>query len=393
MTDHRSAEDDHEVDHEQRVEVGMATSVGQVRTGNEDSVLCEPPESTLVAERGLFFAVADGMGGHAAGEVASSMAIKTARDLFYDSAVPDIGEALRDAISRANTAVYEAGAGATGRDHMGSTLTAVVIADHRAIVGHVGDTRCYVVRRGTIKQLTRDHSWVAEEVAAGLLTEEQARVHPRRNIITRALGLRPEVDVDLYDADLEPGNLLVVCSDGLHGLVSDAEILAHVTRYRPADAVDALVGLANKRGGPDNISVVVAQIVSEDEPDTQPGIVAVDDSESTTAVTPAITPDQIDPPTTPMTAAPPLDHEPTAFHEPTAIEPTMSFDFPRLEDDAPTPAAPVAAPDVRAERSEPAPSRRGGRSGGVALVVVLLLLLALGAGIGVLMFRLTGLSG
>jgi len=393
VTDHRSADEGHEVDREQRVEVGIATSVGQVRTGNEDSVLCEPPESELVAERGLFFAVADGMGGHAAGEVASSMAIKMARDLFYGSTDPDLGEALRDAISRANVAVYEAGAGATGRDHMGSTLTAVVIADHRAVVGHVGDTRCYVVRRGTIKQITRDHSWVADEVAAGLLTEEQARVHPRRNIITRALGLRPEVDVDLYDADLEPGNLLVVCSDGLHGLVSDDEILAHVTRYRPADAVDNLVGLANKRGGPDNISVVVAQIVSEDEPDTQPGFVAIDDSESTTAVTPAVVADQIDPPTTPMTPVPHVGHEPSTFHEPATVEPTMSFDFPRLEDDAPTPSAPVVIPDLSAERPEPAPRRRSGRNGGVALIVVLLLLLALGAGIGVLMFRLTGLSG
>src|SRR5205814_4747367 len=88
-------------------------------------------------------------------------------------------------------------------------------------VGHIGDSRCYIVQRGAIKQLTKDHSWVAEEVEAGLLTEEQARVHPRRNIITRALGLRPEVDVDVYDTDLEPGNLVVVCSDGLHGLVTE----------------------------------------------------------------------------------------------------------------------------------------------------------------------------
>src|SRR3954463_12898548 len=106
---------------EPRIEIGSATHVGQVRTVNEDSVLCEPLESAVVAERGLFFAVADGMGGHAAGEVASSMAVKTARDLFYASSDGDIGAALHKAIDRANTEVYEAGAGTTGRDHMGST--------------------------------------------------------------------------------------------------------------------------------------------------------------------------------------------------------------------------------------------------------------------------------
>jgi serine/threonine protein phosphatase PrpC len=266
-----------------RIEVGLSTDVGQVRTGNEDSVLCEPLESAVVAERGLFCAVADGMGGHAAGEVASSMAVSTTRDLFYGSADGDIAQALRSAISQANAAVYDAGAGTTGRDHMGSTLTAAVLSNNDAevghvavVVGHVGDTRCYVVKRGAIQQLTRDHSWVAEEVQAGLLTEEQARVHPRRNIITRALGLRPEVDVDVYHADLEVGNMVVICSDGLHGLVTDDEILAHVTRHRPSAAVDALVRLANERGGPDNITVLVAQVV-EDEADTQPGFMAITD--------------------------------------------------------------------------------------------------------------------
>src|SRR5581483_1982157 len=130
----------HAVAMEPRIEIGSATHAGQVRTGNEDSVLCEPLASALVAERGLFFAVADGMGGHAAGEVASSMAVKTARDIFYSSSDTDIGTALHQAIDRANAEVYEAGAGTSGRDHMGSTLTAVVLADSRAVVGHIGDS-------------------------------------------------------------------------------------------------------------------------------------------------------------------------------------------------------------------------------------------------------------
>ncbi len=371
----------HGVDMEPRIEIGSATHVGQVRTGNEDSVLCEPLESTLVAERGLFFAVADGMGGHAAGEVASSMAVKTARDIFYTSADLDISAALHQAIDRANAEVYEAGAGTSGRDHMGSTLTAVVVAHSRAIVGHVGDSRCYIVRRGAIKQLTRDHSWVAEEVEAGLLTEEQARVHPRRNIITRALGLRPEVDVDLYDADLEPGNLVVVCSDGLHGLVTNDEILAHVTRYRPADAVEALVRLANERGGPDNITVVVAQVVAEDEADTQPGFLASGDTP-----TPVLNPPF--PPTAPTLPASPAPAANTG--PPVSPEPMTMSDLRRPDaDDLPTPSAPVMMPDLRIDVPEPPRARR---VGGIALIVVLLLLLALGAGLGVLMFRLSGLS-
>jgi serine/threonine protein phosphatase PrpC len=372
---------------EPRIEIGSATHVGQVRTGNEDSVLCEPLESALAAERGLFFAVADGMGGHAAGEVASSMAVKTARDIFYTSPDRDISTALQQAIDRANAEVYEAGAGTSGRDHMGSTLTAVVLAHSKAIVGHVGDSRCYIVRRGAIEQLTRDHSWVAEEVAAGLLTEEQARVHPRRNIITRALGLGPQVKVDLYDADLEPGNLVVVCSDGLHGLVTDAEILAYVTRYRPADAVDALVRLANERGGPDNISVVVAQVVAEDEADTQPGFVA-----SSEAPTPVLNP--AFPPTAPTLPASPAPAASLAHQA--SPEPMTRSDLPRPADlqhpgtdDLPTSAAPATPPDLRIDVPEPPRARR---VGGIALIVVLLLLLALGAALGMLMFRLTGLS-
>ena len=380
------------MDMEPRIEIGSATHVGQVRTGNEDSVLCEPQESTLVAERGLFFAVADGMGGHAAGEVASSMAVKTARDVFYTSPDRDIGTALHQAIDRANAEVYEAGAGTSGRDHMGRTLTAVVVAHSKAIVGHVGDSRCYIVQRGAIRQLTKDHSWVAEEVEAGLLTEEQARVHPRRNIITRALGLRPEVDVDLYNADLEPGNLLVVCSDGLHGLVTDDEILAHVTRYRPADAVEALVRLANERGGPDNITVVVAQMVAEDEADTQPGFLATSDA-PTPIVNPPFPPTA---PTLPASPAPPAGPAPAAGPAQAvnpdhmlSPEPMTRSDLRRPDDDRFTPSAPVMLPDARLDVPEPARARR---VGGIALIVVLLLLLALGAGLGLLMFRLSGLS-
>lgn len=336
----------HGIEMEPRIEIGLSTDVGQVRTGNEDSVLCEPLESARVSERGLFCAVADGMGGHAAGEVASSMAVATSRERFYGSADGDVAEALRTAIIEANTAVYDAGAGTTGRDHMGSTITAAVLSKDEVIVGHVGDTRCYIVRRGAISQLTNDHSWVAEEVKAGLLTEEQARVHPRRNIITRALGLRPEVEVDVYRATLEVGNLIVICSDGLHGLVTDEEILSHVTRHRPAAAVETLVRLANERGGPDNISVLVAQVV-EDEADTQPGFMAIADTPTpmATPIPASLLDPSSPPPGTPLAEAP-VEAASPAFDDPTTT-PT-SIPLPELvpEEVNTSPAAPAPSQEL-----------------------------------------------
>ena len=182
-------------------------------------MICRPVERAG-CERGLFFAVADGMGGHAAA--------KWRRDGSQTAAIvsmapdDDLGAALRGAGGTANAAVYEAGAGTTGRDHMGSTLTAVVLANRHIVVGHVGDSRCYVVRRGAIEQLSRDHSWVAEEVAAGLLTEEQARVHPRRNIITRALGCAELTSIcttPIWSRAIWLWSVRTDC-----GLVTDAEI-------------------------------------------------------------------------------------------------------------------------------------------------------------------------
>jgi protein phosphatase len=386
----RSSGPDGAADAEPRIEVGLATDVGRVRSGNEDSILCEPLESVLVTERGLFCAVADGMGGHAAGEEASSMAVKVARDSFYEGSPSgaDPLEALRLAVANANLAVYEAGAGKTGRDHMGTTITAAVLFNHRMVVGHVGDSRCYLVQGNGIRQVSRDHSWVAEEVEAGRMTPEQARVNPRRNIITRALGLRPDVDVDAYEAILEPGDTVVICSDGLHGLVGEEEIVSHVRRLRPADAVDSLVQLANERGGPDNISVVVARVMGDgaDEADTERGFPVLSEAMIPTAradfsdlQAPSVFEQHSDAPTE---TAP--DSAPTAPATPAA----------EADDNGPpTPRTPITAPAALVRTPEPTPARQGGRGGGVALIAVLVLLLILGAAIGYLLFRWAGIAG
>jgi protein phosphatase len=379
---------------EPRIEVGLATDVGQVRTGNEDSIICEPIESLVVSERGLFCAVADGMGGHAAGEDASSMAVKVARDAFYgSSADADPMETLRLAVAQANAAVYEAGAGKTGRDHMGTTLTAAVMFNDRVIVGHVGDSRCYLVLDDTITQLSNDHSWVAEEVAAGRMTPEQARVNPRRNIITRALGLRPDVDVDAYEARLEPGNVVVICSDGLHGLVTEEEIYAYVKRLRPVDAVDDLVRLANDRGGPDNISVVIARVLGSEteEADTERGFPVLSETYTPTQQAERSKPADIT--TARATPLPDLDQPP---EEVTASAPVASPPAPEAQPpspadspdeshhhDPPTPRTPVQ-PQSHATAA-PAPLARrqpNARKQGAAALLVILLVVVLGATLG-----------
>ena len=274
---------------------------------------------------------------------------------------------------------------------MGTTLTAAVLFNHRVVVGHVGDSRCYLVAGNGIRQISRDHSWVAEEVEAGRMTPEQARVNPRRNIITRALGLRPDVDVDAYEAILEPGDTLVICSDGLHGLVGEDEIVSYIRRLRPADAVDSLVQLANERGGPDNISVVVARVVGDgaDEADTQRGFPILSEMTPTARAdfselqAPSVFASPADEPVEP--APEPAPAAPAA--PPTPVAPAADLDH-----DPPTPRTPIATPAV-ARASEPTPERPASRGGGMALIAVLVLLLILGSAIGYLLFRWAGITG
>jgi len=381
-------------DAEPRIEVGLATDVGQVRTGNEDSILCGPLESLLVSERGLFCAVADGMGGHAAGEDASSMAVQVARDVFYGTPETEHPrEALRLAVAQANEAVYEAGAGKTGRDHMGTTLTAAVLFNQRVVVGHVGDSRCYLILEDAITQLSKDHSWVAEEVEAGRMTPEQARVNPRRNIITRALGLRPDVEVDAFEAKLEPGNVVVICSDGLHGLVTEEEIYSYVKRLRPSDAVDALIQLANDRGGPDNISVVIARVLGSavEEADTARSLPALSDTYAPTERADFSELHVNTSPGTPLPdlSRPPEDVVPGSPVQPPPIPiPTPPEEDPSLHHDPPTPRTPVAEQHLVTATSSAGSQRRSSRGGGVALLAILVLLLLLGAGIGYLIYRM-----
>lgn len=224
------------------------TDVGRVRSHNEDSVLAQPP----------LFVVADGLGGHEAGEVASSIAVQTLLD--HAPRRPD-AKALARAVRAANREVIRAAREGMGRSGMGTTITAAMVDDGNITIAHVGDSRAYLFSDGRLEQITEDHSMVADMVRRGQITEEESRVHPNRSVITRALGTDPNMVADTYEVEAKPGDILLLCSDGLSGMVDDdtiADILARVAD--PERAAQALIDAANAAGGHDNISVVLVTV-------------------------------------------------------------------------------------------------------------------------------------
>jgi protein phosphatase len=242
------------------VEVAGHTDKGRVRPGNEDAYAVEAPTSARARARGTLLLVADGMGGHAAGEVASKLAVETIPDAYYRARGMPVQDAIVDAITRANNAIYASAESDPSRAGMGCTVVAVVVEGDAFTIGHVGDSRGYLIRNGRARQLTRDHSWVAMQVAEGVLTPEQAEHHPNRSLIMRALGRQASVEVDVGHERLQAGDVLLLCSDGLTGVVHDEEIAEYAGRHAPSILAERLVGLANQRGAPDNVTVVIASV-------------------------------------------------------------------------------------------------------------------------------------
>jgi protein phosphatase len=232
------------------------TDVGVVRSGNEDAFLMAP-------EAGVFV-VADGMGGHAAGEVASQMAVSiVGRGLEHvaGQADPSAADVIRQSIVEANGAIFERTLIEQDKRGMGTTATAMVISGRRYLVGQVGDSRAYVHRDEELLQITKDHSYVQEQVDAGYLTPEQARTHPYSNVITRCVGANAEVAPDLYGGTLHSGDIFLLASDGLTGMLEDDELLTIMSSDRsPGELVDRLISEANRRGGLDNITVIIVRI-------------------------------------------------------------------------------------------------------------------------------------
>jgi protein phosphatase len=244
------------------------TDVGKKREKNEDSLLVN-------ADLGLFM-VADGMGGHLGGEFESRIAVKTveetlrqllqdpeatiATDTVFDRTDP--GELLKYALRAASRRIYEEACRNTNLRGMGTTAVVLFIQDGKGFIAHVGDSRAYLVKNGEIRQLTADHSLVAEQLRAGFITEEELKHHKFKNIITRSVGFQNEVEIDLLIRDLEPGDRFLLCSDGLTNLVEEPDLHKIVLKNQPKEACKKLIDLANKRGGDDNVTVVIANILS-----------------------------------------------------------------------------------------------------------------------------------
>jgi PPM family protein phosphatase len=229
--------------------VGAVTDPGRTRRHNEDAYVIEPP----------LFAIADGMGGAQAGEVASRLATAALREAGANGG----GEQrITDLIQEANRRVYDRSSSDPNTSGMGTTITVALVEDDNVAFGHVGDSRAYLIRDAQMEQLTEDHSLVNELLKTGKLSREEAETHPQRSVITRALGTDPDVDVDTFSVRAENGDLFLLCSDGLTDMVSEESILDVVERNRDDidGALRALVKAANRGGGQDNITVVAFEI-------------------------------------------------------------------------------------------------------------------------------------
>ena len=252
------------------VDAGVNTNTGRKRSRNEDLPVSD-------ADLGLFLVI-DGMGGHARGDVASQLIGETVYQFIKDTA--DDREktwpfAFDPHVSynwnRMTTAVTMADSLLARRIHeneqlrgMGATMTGALIEGNKAVISHVGDCRTYLIRDGQIEQLTQDHSWVAEQVRNGTLDRLEAKRHPMRNVVTRAVaGLEDNFRIDVRELPVQSGDHLLLCSDGLHGLTADEELLDYVSRSDadPQAACDALVALANERGAPDNVTVIIVRVI------------------------------------------------------------------------------------------------------------------------------------
>ena len=244
-----------------RLDVAQLTDVGRKREHNEDNMAYViPKDPQVMAKKGALFIVADGMGGHAAGEVASEIAVDTVSSMYYQDDSDDLAVSLMHAIKRANASIHQRAAENMSRSGMGTTCVTAVLRGDMAYVANVGDSRAYFIRNGQVRQVSQDHSWVAEQVRAGILTEDQARTHAQRNVITRCLGTQADVEIDVFAEPLQEGDSLVLCTDGLSGLVSDEDLQRIVNQFVPQESVYHLVERANENGGPDNITAIVVHV-------------------------------------------------------------------------------------------------------------------------------------
>lgn len=246
------------------IEAHLLSDVGCKRRTNQDAcLLCAPQDETLAQRRGLLFAVADGMGGANAGEFASQLALEALTEGYYLSPSSNLPERLRDALMEASRRIFSEAEQNPDRHGMGTTLSVVAVYGDWAYVAQVGDSRVYLARpKHAILQITNDHSLVAEQVRNGYISPEEARTHSLKNLITRAVGIKETVKVDLFSIHIQQGDTFLICSDGLSNLVEDGEIAQGLGNDNIQSAARVLVGRALHEGGTDNVTAVVLRITA-----------------------------------------------------------------------------------------------------------------------------------
>ena len=247
------------------LEVGLGSDTGPSRALNEDYIdYFSPSDEAQSRLKGSIFVVADGMGGYLAGEVASKEAVKRVIEEYYANPSPDPGESLGHAVHAANRLVHELASSDPAKAGMGTTLVAAVVLGSNVYVANVGDSRVYGINKDTITRVTRDHSWVEEQIEAGILTREKAQGHPQRNVITRALGRRKTVEVDLFQGKLLVGDALLLCTDGVSGPLTEEQMAQAVRSLPPSSAAAKLVTQAGAEGGTDNASALIVRAIDPD---------------------------------------------------------------------------------------------------------------------------------
>jgi len=250
------------------LDVGTRTDIGRKRAVNEDNVTSVIPEDVqTMTQKGALFVVADGMGGQAQGDVASELAVNTIRNAYYQNTSDAIAASLRKAVEQANLSIFErnqtqfnGNTQDTAQKGMGTTCVAVVLKDSTAYIANAGDSLVYLIRTGQVRQIAEDHSWVAEQVRTGKMTQAEAEAEGKSSVITRCLGVADIVDVYIGTEQVQDKDILVLCTDGLHVQVSEDEIRTLVEQYSPEESAQRLIARANENGGPDNITAVVVHV-------------------------------------------------------------------------------------------------------------------------------------
>jgi serine/threonine protein phosphatase PrpC len=245
-----------------QISAAFKTDTGLVREQNEDAVLLFEPEDALLLEsKGVLAVVADGVGGNVGGEVASSIAVETVKNYYYTDRDADrVSNSLERAVKAANKRIIDAANKEPDYNGMATTCTALVLCGGEAVVAHVGDSRAYKLRGNEPIRLTRDHTLVNDLVENGTISEEQARSHPQKNIITRALGSQPDIDVDIVEMATGVDDCYLLCSDGLSNLITEKEMAEITSSSDPSASCEKMVELARGRGGYDNITVQVLKV-------------------------------------------------------------------------------------------------------------------------------------